>query len=342
MPSATRDSPEPAESRVSILLPTYNRAAFLPAAFDAIRSQTFEDWALVVVDDGSTDETARVVDGFRQQTARPVAYVRQENAGPYAARNRALDFAAAPYVAFYDSDDVWLPHHLSACVAALDTAPDVDWVYGASRVLDLASGRTLDPDTFLDRGTARPFRRLRTRRVDGLHVIDDPRVVACAAEYGLYCGLQNSVMRRQVFDAGRFRTAYRNEAEDQLFAIRALKRGVTLGYLDAVHVQYQVHEANSSASAVAQSVDRRLAVHRPIVRGFEELRTEYTWLPAERRALARRLSRDYFWRIGYAVLWQDGRRVEALEAFRSGLRHWPWSPACWKTYALARLRTALG
>ena len=102
---------------VSVILPTYNRAQFLPAAFASIANQTFTDWELVIVDDGSTDNTPDVVRAF--ETSKPVRCVRQDNRGAYAARNRGLDEASGTYVAFFDSDDLWLPHHLQRCVQAL-------------------------------------------------------------------------------------------------------------------------------------------------------------------------------------------------------------------------------
>lgn len=328
--------------RVSVLLPTFNRASFLPAALEAIAAQTLADWELVVVDDGSTDDTERIVGRFASDASQPVAYIRQANAGAYGARNTALDHASAPVVAFYDSDDLWLPHHLERCLRALDDVPEVDWVYAACRIVNHAGGAVIDPNTFELQGRPRPFRALRGPRRGDLYLIDDERAVACAIRDGLYCGLQNSVIRRRVFDDARFHTTFRNEAEDQLFVIRALKRGFRMGYLDAVHVQYHVHDANSSAPAGDQAVDRQLAVYWPLVRGFEELREEFSWTRAEARELARRLARDQFWHIGYAILWRGGRRAAALDAFRQGLRAWPWSPGCWKTYLLARLRTAAG
>jgi hypothetical protein len=100
-----------------------------------------------------------------------------------------------------------------------------------------------------------------------------------------------------------------------------------------------VHGANSSAPSTGQSVDRELSVYRPAARGFEELARELEWSGAERRALRRRLHREHFWHIGYALLWSNDRRIEALEAFRTGLRFWPWDPGSWKTYVLARART---
>jgi hypothetical protein len=326
---------------VSILLPTFNRARFLDAAFEAIAAQTFTNWELIIVDDGSTDDTAAVVDRWRATIVQPIVYVRQPNGGPYAARNTALDHATRDYVAFYDSDDLWLPHHLDDGVRALDGSPDVDWVYGACRVVTLGSGAVTDPDTFRMAGQPRPFMGLGADARGPLRVVTDDAAVELAVTHGLYCGLQNSVLRRSVFDGIRFESQLRNEAEDQLFVIRALKRGHRLGYLDQVHVQYHVHAANSSGSALGQTVDRQIdKVYGPLVRGFEQLRAEFDWTPRERRAIARRLAREHFWHVGYALLWTAGRRDEALAAFRRGLREWPWSLRCWKTYLLARLRSA--
>src|SRR5262249_10652580 len=127
--------------QVSIILPTYNRARFLPQAFASIRSQRCTTWELVVVDDGSTDATPELVQQFRAEVPQPVRYIRQANGGPYAARNTGLDAAHGEYVAFFDSDDVWLPHHLQDCAEALAAHPDVDWVYGACRIVEEGTGR---------------------------------------------------------------------------------------------------------------------------------------------------------------------------------------------------------
>jgi glycosyltransferase involved in cell wall biosynthesis len=329
-------------SRVSVLLPTYNRAAFLPAAFQAIAGQTFTDWDLVVVDDGSTDDTEAVVSRLRDQLPQRVTYVRQPNAGAYGARNRALDLATGSYVAFYDSDDLWLPHHLERCVAGLDVDATLDWVYAACSIVDHRTGRLLDSNTFVLNGAPRPFTTLRTRTQAHVRVFEDTRTVSCAISDGLYCGLQNSVIRRSVFETARFDATFRNEAEDQLFVIRTLKRGRRMGYIDAVHVQYHVHDSNSSAPDAGQSIERQLAVYLPLVRGFRQLRSELTWTPQEKRELSRRIAQDQFWHIGYVVLWQGGRREQAIEAYRAGLREWPWNLKSWKTYVAARLRLAFG
>jgi glycosyltransferase involved in cell wall biosynthesis len=325
---------------VSVVLPTYNRARFLPAAFASIRAQSWDDWELIVVDDGSTDGTRRIVAEQSAGMPRPVRYVFQENRGAYGARNTGLDLARGESIAFFDSDDVWLPHHLRDCAEALAAHPDVDWVYGACRIVDYATGAELAPSTFFVGGRPRPFLRLRTRPAGRLRIIEDPGANRVMILHGLFCGLQNSVIRRQVFAGQRFCARPRHEAEDQLAVIRALAAGYRLAYFEAVHVVYHVHGDNSSAAS-GGTPEKLLTIMRELVSGLEELGQQVRLTPAERRALRRRLGREYFWVLGYALLWQHGRRREALVMFRRGLRAWPWDLGRWKTYALALLRTAL-
>src|SRR4249920_3578062 len=155
--------PASSEPAVSIVLPAYNRASFLPAAIASIRDQQFTDWELIVVDDGSTDNTRETVAGAAASGAQQVRYFHQANAGPAAARNAGIDQARGRYVAFYDSDDLWLPHHLAACVSALESMPDVGWAYGACRMVDLDSGAEIQASSFHPPSGPHPFMALQTR-----------------------------------------------------------------------------------------------------------------------------------------------------------------------------------
>jgi len=328
---------------VSIILPTYNRAAFLPDAFDAIGAQEFTDWELIVVDDGSTDGTCDLIRPFLEELGPRTKFVRQSNQGAYGARNTGLDHARGRYVAFYDSDDRWLPHHLFDCVAALEANADVDWVFSACRRIEHATGRVLQENTFYYAdGLPWPFLGLRYHKNGRLRIISDNAAQACMLAAGLNCGLQASVIRRRVFDKFRFQTRFRNEAEDQMAVIQALAEGRRLAYFDAVHVVYRVHSANSSATDGVNDLAKRIEVIEAESRGFEEITVRGVALSTtERVALRRRLLNQYFWTLGYSTLWQNGRHTEALAMFRRGLGHWPWSLRCWKTYALSRLRAAV-
>ena len=96
--------------RFSIIIPTYNRAAFLPKAIESVLAQTYTDWELIIVDDGSTDNTREVVSQYKDER---ITYIYQENAERSAARNNGIVHAKGKYVCFLDSDDYYMDSFLN-------------------------------------------------------------------------------------------------------------------------------------------------------------------------------------------------------------------------------------
>ncbi|MEL7221748.1 MAG: glycosyltransferase family 2 protein, partial [Bacteroidota bacterium] len=95
----------------SIIIPTYNRAAYLPHAIKSVMDQVFADWELLIVDDGSTDDTRKVVQPFLSDER--IRYHWQENRELNGARNTGVRLARGRYIAFLDDDDQYLVNHLS-------------------------------------------------------------------------------------------------------------------------------------------------------------------------------------------------------------------------------------
>ena len=95
---------------VSVIIPTYNRANLIGRSIQSVLNQTYQEFEIIVVDDGSTDNTEYVVKGFDDARIRYVRY--QENRGGSAARNAGIKIASGDYIAFQDSDDEWLPEKL--------------------------------------------------------------------------------------------------------------------------------------------------------------------------------------------------------------------------------------
>ena len=119
--------------RVSVIIPTYNRVDILPRAVDSVLAQTARDFELIVVDDGSTDDTQALLNAYDDPRIRSVAH--GSNRGANVARNTGIGAATGTYVAFLDSDDEWHPRKLERQLAVLSERSD-DWVaaYCASTI----------------------------------------------------------------------------------------------------------------------------------------------------------------------------------------------------------------
>jgi len=112
---------------VAMVVPAHNAEAWIRRAINSALNQTVRPAELIVVDDGSTDDTARMV----RQYGEEVVYVHQENAGPSVARNRGIDLARSEWIAFLDADDEWLPHKTERQLRVLEDNPDLRWCVAA-------------------------------------------------------------------------------------------------------------------------------------------------------------------------------------------------------------------
>jgi glycosyltransferase involved in cell wall biosynthesis len=110
---------------ISVIIPTYNRAAYLERAIGSVLAQRLACDELVVVDDGSTDGTAELVERLAAGSVVPIRLWRQENLGAAAARNLGIGRARGELLAFLDSDDWWLPNKLARQTAAMADRPDI-------------------------------------------------------------------------------------------------------------------------------------------------------------------------------------------------------------------------
>lgn len=124
--------------KVSVIMPTYNAAPFLPRAIESVFAQTLTDWELIIVDDGSTDDTVGVI---RNYLADPrVRFLQNpQNMGPSYARNRALDAATGQWIALLDADDWYEPQRLEMMVGTAE-AFEVGIVYDLLRWVDATTG----------------------------------------------------------------------------------------------------------------------------------------------------------------------------------------------------------
>ena len=123
-----------AATQVSIVVPTFNRIAWLPEAVQSVQAQTMSDWELLLVDDGSTDETESWVRSLREPRLR---YIRRQRTGSIArTRNAGVRAACGAWIAFLDSDDRWRPDKLARQLARLSDVPGAPWCYTKYQMLN--------------------------------------------------------------------------------------------------------------------------------------------------------------------------------------------------------------
>src|SRR5262245_22947148 len=137
--------------RVSVIIPAYNRADLIGETIESVLNQTFDDFEIIIVDDGSTDSTSEVVRKFDG----PIKYLYQENRGRSCARNRGFEVSVGDYVCFLDSDDVLKPGMLERQVSLLDSNSRLGFVYSDYQFINQTGEILPRPEVF--RG--RPLRR---------------------------------------------------------------------------------------------------------------------------------------------------------------------------------------
>lgn len=174
---------------VSVIVPAYLAAPYIAQALDSILAQTFTDYEIIVVNDGSPDTEAleQSLEPYRTR----INYLQQENQGPSAARNTGIRAAQGKYIAPLDADDKWNPDHLSAQVAVLESDPCIALVYADARIFgDVPkAGRTV-MELCPSSGEV-TFERLVTRACTVHHC-----VCVCRRDALLRAGLFNPALRR--------------------------------------------------------------------------------------------------------------------------------------------------
>lgn len=135
--------------KVSVIIPTYNRAELLRSAISSALGQTFKDLEIIVSDDNSTDNTLEIVKGFQDKRLKYISH--NKNKGVSAARNTAIKVASGEYIAFLDDDDEWLPDKLQWQVEVLDKSQsNICGVYSNRLFIEKATGKILSDNPGAD------------------------------------------------------------------------------------------------------------------------------------------------------------------------------------------------
>ncbi len=281
---------------VSIVIATYNRASLLGATLDSILAQNFSDFEVIVVDDGSTDETERMVGGYGSR----VQYFFQKNQGPSVARNLGVRHAKGAWISIQDSDDLCLPNHLEDLIGYTRSHPEVGMVFANG---DYLGGPVHNRPTIIPQAKSRRLAGGPVRLED----LFDKSIVR----------LQAGLIAKKCYDAIGGHDESLRICMDLDLAFR-LWACYPMAYIDRVVFSYRRHDGNISADQ-----ERRLAENIEVI---EKLLREY---PRSEKILGsgriqRRLAYRYY-RLAKTRL-KHGRSGEARAALDSAARLSPFNP----------------
>lgn len=282
-------------SRVSVVIPTYNCARFLGRTIDSALRQTYRDFEVIVVDDGSTDETQTLVAGYGE----PVHYIYQPNQGASAARNVAVARSAGEFIAYLDADDLWSPEKLARQVEYLDAHPACGFVHTEVSVID-EDDQILHSRFNQETGRAVPQGR-------------------CVREVLLRSHIQTLTVieRRSAYDkAGSFDLRL-PIAQDYLHWILVVLAGYEVGYLPEPLAQYR-WRAGSLMSSQRRLLD-------DFVRIYETLLTEH-YLEQTHGAEMGHIVKEQLYATQRQLAYVERRECSTATArrrLRSLIRRWP-------------------
>jgi glycosyltransferase involved in cell wall biosynthesis len=283
-----------ARPRVSIITPTFNRADFIRSAVESVLAQTFGDFELLIVDDGSTDNTVSVLEPYLSDVR--IRYFHQPNQGQSVARNRGLAEAQGELICFLDSDDAWLENKLEKQVSMMDQYPEVDIIHGDE----------IDIDEY-----GREISRKNMRRFSGMiarQLLADNSV-----------SINTVMVRSRCFDEMGGFSEERRVADDYEIWLRFASRYRFL-YVPAFFGFYRVmsNQISSDKRARFESNER---IVLDFVRDFPEAlsRSDRHW----------GLSRFYCRKARYYA--RAGDKIVACGAIVRALRYCPADPVVWRS-----------
>jgi hypothetical protein len=289
-------------SAISVVIPTFNRALLVRRAIESVHRQTVRPAQIIVVDDGSTDETTEAIRGCSDS----LEYVRQANAGAAAARNTGIRLARYPWIAFLDSDDYWTPCHLERLLSAIiDSGGEGRFYFSDMRLSTNPGGATLWGAIGF-----RPRSPLRLTRDATAWMLmkRQPTMVQC------------SVFKTDVLkEYGGFDPAYRVTEDVELFCRLGIG-GAACAVAGVGCVQTSDDRADNRLTATAMTESEtywtcQTMLWCGVLARFPGLELPYRRLVRYNLASARfRLSRS---------LWHSNKRARSAQAFLQAVRAEP-------------------
>jgi glycosyltransferase involved in cell wall biosynthesis len=293
------ESPMP---KASIVIPAYNAGAYIIKTLDSIVSQSLDDFECLVIDDGSTDNTAELVAAYHDARIR---LIRQANSGgPASPRNQGVNQAKGEYIFMFDSDDIMLPDKLRVTVGALDAHPDVDIVFTNFQSINDA-GELLNANYLQDYDTLWQLLPAKNAEINPL----EPSALFNALIRVNFIGTSSVALRRGALShVDHFNERLKN-AEDLLFWVSFVKRHKAI-FINRVFHQYRILDTGISRRNFTRRAPSK-------IQGLKYMR-DLCETKEQKKSIDRQLANDYA-SLSSAHR-RQGQYKKAIDAAFSGIR----------------------
>lgn len=206
---------------VSIITPTYNCAKFIARTIDSVQAQTYQNWEMIIVDDRSQDNTKEIVEGYMKNDSRIQYHLLDENSGAAVARTTAMSLAKGSYMAFLDSDDIWMPDKLER---------QIMWMNDNGYTLSCTAYEQIDEDD-----------NLLNRNIKTIKKTDYNRLL-------LDCPVGNSTVVYDVEKMGKFEVPNIRKRNDDALWLQMLKKEKYIWGMPDVLMKYRIRKDSISSN----------------------------------------------------------------------------------------------
>lgn len=232
---------------VSVIIPVYNSTMYIGEAIESVLKQSFEDYEIIIIDDGSTEDIKGAIHRFLDEYDN-IRLVRQNNLGPGPARNTGIRLAKGKWIAFLDADDVWLPEKLEKQIAYLKKYPDA-LVSGGRQELDCTSGQTVLTES-------KVFFKNFAKRAETLTYL---------LEVSYFCPLSSLVMKKKyIEDVGMFDKSLATVEDDDLI-FRLVRKHPFYCISDVVVLRRKHKENMTTCLALEARIKNKYKVTKKIL-----------------------------------------------------------------------------
>ncbi len=209
------------EKLVSIITPTYNCAKFIARTIDSVLAQTYTNWEMIIVDDRSQDNTKEIVEQYMENDSRIKYHLLEENSGAAVARTTAMKLAEGSYMAFLDSDDIWMPDKLQR---------QIDWMEENGHAFSCTSYEQIDEDDVLLGKTIKTVTKTNYNRL----LLD--------------CPVGNSSVMYDVEKMGKFEVPNIRKRNDDALWLQMLKKEKYIWGMPDVLMRYRIRKNSISSN----------------------------------------------------------------------------------------------